>query len=197
MATEKTFKNEAENYSVLHLAMHAIIDNENPDYSGLAFSTKNDKTEDGFLHIYELYNLDIRAELAVLSACNTGSGKIQKGEGVMSLARAFFYAGCPSVVLSLWAVDDNASAVIMKNFYKYLKKGLPKNKALQQAKLDFIQQAKCNHAHPYYWAPFIQAGNTDSILFISHSGINITVIICIAILILLAGGLLFRKRLRG
>lgn len=114
-ANEKSFKSVASNYGILHLAMHAYTDEENPMLSGLIFS-KNEDEEDDILHAYELYGMKLNAQLAVLSACNTGSGKFEKGEGVMSLARGFRQAGVPNIVMSLWQVDDESTRTIMESF---------------------------------------------------------------------------------
>ncbi|MEO1626409.1 MAG: CHAT domain-containing protein, partial [Bacteroidota bacterium] len=115
---------------------------------------------DGYLSVIDLNNLQLDAELAVLSACNTGSGQLLRGEGVMSLARSFMTAGCNSTLMSLWAVNDCTTSDIMLNFYKELEKGLPKNEALRQAKLQYIAQASQEYAHPYYWGAFLQFGNS-------------------------------------
>ncbi|MBD3319555.1 MAG: CHAT domain-containing protein, partial [Chitinivibrionales bacterium] len=122
-ASEGNYKKNAQNYDILHLAMHTIVDNENPMYSKLAFTQNVDHNEDGFLNTYEIYNMNYNARLAVLSSCNSGYGKLQKGEGVMSLARGFTYAGCPSIVMTLWEVSDKSGADLMTGFYRYLKKG--------------------------------------------------------------------------
>jgi len=111
-ATESSFKIYAGLYDMLHLAMHTIIDNENPMYSKLVF-TAGDSIEDGYLNTWEIYNLVLKARLAVLSSCSSGSGKIRKGEGVMSLARSFLYAGCPSILMTLWDIEDNSGSLLI------------------------------------------------------------------------------------
>lgn len=105
-ASEKQFKENAANYQILHLAIHGETDDKKPENSRLYFFTKGDTIEDGQLHAFELYNMDIGADLAVLSACNTGSGEIVVGEGIMSLGRAFAYAGVNSLLLTRWGVSD-------------------------------------------------------------------------------------------
>jgi len=114
--------------------------------------------EDGLLHAYEIYPRNLRADLAVLSACETGLGKWRKGEGMMSLARAFKYAGCPNIVMSLWQADDQTSADVMASFFSYLKQGLPKDQALRKAKLDFLDKGS-GKQFPHYWAPFVLIGD--------------------------------------
>lgn len=166
MATEAAFKENGPQHGILHLAMHAFLHPESPDYSGLIFSNQPEADsiaeEDGILHVYELYNLELEAELAVLSACNTGGGQLAQGEGIMSMARAFRYAGCPNIVMSLWQADDHSTASLMQQFYTRLKEGLPKDEALRQARLDFLEQNA--QKHPYYWAAFVLTGD-DKPLF--------------------------------
>ena len=159
-ASEKRFKQEASEYGLLHLAMHAFTDDENPSLSGLIFTENND-AEDDVLYSYELENMELNAHLAVLSACNTGSGVLKRGEGVMSLARSFREAGVPNIVMSLWQADDEATRMIMESFYKYLKEGQGKNKALQKAKIDVINSKY--KSHPHFWAAFSLIGDMEQI----------------------------------
>lgn len=158
-ATEKRFKRKAGDYQVLHLAMHAFADPQDPMNSNLSFATVEDSSEDGKLHAYEVYGLELNAELLVLSACETGSGKLMPGEGTMSLARAFHYAGCSSVLMSLWPVDDRATTMIMDGFYQALSKGRNKAEALRFAKLNYLENCDLLEAHPFYWAGFVLVGD--------------------------------------
>ncbi len=162
-ASEGEFKKQAGNNKIIHLAMHALIDDKDPMRSKLLFSHTNDSTEDGFLNAYELYNMNINADLAVLSACNTGDGKLVKGEGVMSLSRAFMYAGCPSIVMSLWKAEDKSTASIIVDFFKHIKNGEEKDVALRNAKLNFIQIADPITSNPFFWANFVVVGDNSSI----------------------------------
>jgi CHAT domain-containing protein/tetratricopeptide (TPR) repeat protein len=165
-ATETYFKENAGNYGILHLAMHTIIDNKNPLYSKLVFTPSEEGSpDDGFLNTYELFNLKLPGQLAVLSACNTGSGKLERGEGIISLARGFFYAGIPSVVMTLWEIEDHSSADLMALFYENLKLGIPNDVALQQAKVTYLENAGKLHSHPYFWAGYVSIGKTDPISF--------------------------------
>lgn len=161
-ATEALFKQIASNYGVLHLAMHTILNNENPMFSKLVFYLNNDAHEDGMLNTYELYNMNINAKLAVLSACNTGSGTLQKGEGVMSLARGFIMAGCPSIIMTLWALEDKSGLKIMTSFYKLFSKGKSSDYALWQAKLEYLENADKLKSHPYFWSGYVMIGNPVS-----------------------------------
>ena len=171
-AREQRFKQDAPRYGVIHLAMHALIDDQNPLYSRLVFSHEaTDSLEDGYLHAYELYDMELSADLAVLSACETGYGKLERGEGIMSLARAFAYAGCPSIVMSHWLVDDAASAQLMDAFYRHLSEGLPKDEALRQAKLAYLETASVQKAHPFFWSNFVLIG--DAVPIVEAPGISI------------------------
>ncbi len=160
-ATESNFKKNAENFDILHLAMHAVVNNEEPLYSKLAFTQKIDQLEDGFLNTYEIYNSRYNARMAVLSSCKTGVGKLMKGEGVMSLARGFMYAGCPSIVMTLWEVSDKSGARLMEDFYKSLKRGNSKAEALREAKLDFLKNADNLKANPYFWSTYVVIGDSS------------------------------------
>jgi len=162
-ASEKNFKDIAERYSIIHLAMHAIVDNKLPQYSKLVFTQGVDTSEDNFLNTYEIYNKSLSAQMVVLSSCNSGSGKMQKGEGIISIARAFLYAGCPSLVITLWSVNDRSSAKLMQNYYDFLKQGMNKSTALQQSKIKFLESASPIHQHPYFWASYTVIGSNDPI----------------------------------
>jgi len=185
MASESMFKREAPNYNILHLSAHTIIDNVNPMYSKLVFSPNIDKKEDGLLNTYELFNMNLHAELAILSACNTGSGKLQAGEGILSIARGFFYAGVPSVVMTLWSVEDNSSSELMELFYKHLTEGLPKDEALRRAKLDYLKQSDQLTAFPYFWAGYVNIGD-NSPLEISKNKYLSYIMLASALVLLLA-----------
>ena len=165
-ATEANFKNLNKSTAILHLAMHATVDDEDPNRSKLLFTQSanaTDSLEDGFLNAFEIYGLKLASNLAVLSACNTGYGKIQKGEGIMSLSRAFQYAGCPSIVMSLWRAKDQPTTEVMGYFFENLKSGLPKNEALRDAKLKYLKTADPLKAHPANWATFVLLGDTTPV----------------------------------
>lgn len=164
---EKTFKHTASEYGIIHLAMHGVLNPKHPILSSLAFTETQDSLEDDLLQAYEIAQLQLKADLVVLSACETGYGKFEEGEGIISLARSFMYAGTPSLVVSLWAVNDFSTAMIMSSFYQNLKEGMPKDKALRQAKLDYLQRIEGEASHPAYWSPFIQIGDSEAIGFLS------------------------------
>lgn len=162
-ATESQFKQMLTAPGVLHLAMHAVADDQNPQTSRLIFTNESDSTEDGQLFTYEIYTLTIQSQLAILSGCNTGMGVIKRGEGVMSLSRAFMYAGCPSIAMSLWPARDRSTAQIMSAFCEELLAGQAKDDALQAAKLRYLQSADPLKAHPSNWAAFVLVGDSTAL----------------------------------
>jgi len=146
-------------YRILHFATHGLLNSERPELSGLVFSLidREGKPQDGFLRLHEVYNLQLNADLVVLSACETGLGKEIKGEGLIGLTRGFMYSGAPRVVASLWNVDDLATAELMKLFYqRMLKDGQPAGAALLAAQLELSRQKRW--ASPYFWAGFVLHG---------------------------------------
>lgn len=159
-ATLSNFKNELTNHNIIHLATHAVANDQVPEYSFLAFAKAN-KDQESLLYVNDLYLEDIKANLVTLSACETGVGTLEKGEGVISLSRAFFYSGAKSMLYTLWNINDYSSSIITDNFYKELSLGAHKDDALQKAKLSFLEKNKDNKlSHPYYWSSFIINGNT-------------------------------------
>lgn len=166
-ATKQTFQKEAATTAILHLATHACVNDTFPMFSEIQFAEQQ-------LRTHELFGLSLQnTELAVLSACQTGTGDWAKGEGVMSLSRAFMYAGCPSLVHSLWNATDKSTSEIMIEFYRYMNQGLSKPAALRQAKLDFLANSliPAHQMLPVYWATFIQNGNPNPISFAQETSI--------------------------
>jgi CHAT domain-containing protein len=192
-ASESSFKNQAAQYGVIHLAMHGVLDSRNPMLSSLVFTENRDSSENNFLQAYEISRLNLNADLVVLSACETGYGEFKQGEGIISLARSFMYGGASSLVVSLWQVNDMSTAIIMKSFYQNLTDGMNKDEALRQAKLQYIKSAKGITAHPVFWSPFIQLGDTKAIQFSRKGNLWVWSIGGLLVL-LLTGGLLLKKR---
>jgi len=162
-ATEAKFKSLGPHYGILHLAMHSITDKTNSMNSGLVFTPGADRHEDGILFGHEVYNLSLNAWLTVLSACETGSGQMASGEGVLSFGRAFIYAGCPNLIMTLWTVDDRSSEDIVESFYQSLQAGSGVADALRNSKLSYLAKADKLHAHPHYWAGFIELGQNHQL----------------------------------
>jgi len=175
LATESNLKELCGNYNYIHLATHGLVDTDKPDLSGLVFTGRNIQDSltvkdsrdlnlsmnvgmnDGVLFIHEIYGLRLHADLVVLSACETGMGKLEKGEGVMSLNRGFLYAGAQNVVFSYWKVNDKYTSWLMTWFYKFVLEGYSYSKALQLAKLKLL--GKEESAYPLYWAGFAIIGD--------------------------------------
>lgn len=155
-ATEQVFKAEAAQYGVIHLATHGIYDDRNPMASRVLLTPT--KAEDGSVEAQEILNLKLTNQLIVLSACETGRGRLGPGEGVIGLTWAFLIAGCPTLVASQWEVRDDSTSTLMSGFHRALKTGAqPSAEALRQAALSLLQSPK--YKHPYYWAGFVLIGD--------------------------------------
>jgi len=122
---------------------------------------------------HEVYNLTLNAKLAVLSACETGSGQMAGGEGVLSFGRAFIVAGCPNLVMTMWTVDDKSSQKLMVSFYKSIITGSGIADALQKSKVHYLSEADELHAHPHYWAGFIELGQNQELNLSSRKSITV------------------------
>jgi len=150
---------EMAKYRIVHFATHGLLDNEHPELSGLVLSLVDEHggRKKGFLDLQDIYNLNLPAELVVLSACETALGKDIRGEGLIGLTRGFMYAGASRVVASLWNVDDVATSELMGRFYKEMEKdGLRPAAALRQAQIQMWKQK--DWRAPYYWAAFQMQG---------------------------------------
>lgn len=171
-ATKANFIENADDHSILHLATHADVgDGDNP---WIAFN-------DSKMYLKEIYATKNRADMVVLSGCNTSRGELKQGEGVMSLARGFFYSGAKSVVSTLWPVSDEAGEEILINFYKNLKQGDTKSKALQKAKLEYLATTEEEELrHPYYWAGFVVLGDNAPL---TEKSVSLWVIVPVVVLV--------------
>jgi len=146
---------ELRQYRYVHFATHGFLNSANPELSGIVLSMvdQQGKPQAGFLLADEVFNLHLPAELVVLSACQTGLGKEIKGEGVVGLTRAFMYAGAPRVIMSLWSVNDKATAEMMSRLYRVLLQQHQRPAAaLRTAQLEMWKQKRWRA--PYYWAAF-------------------------------------------
>ncbi|MEZ4829732.1 MAG: CHAT domain-containing tetratricopeptide repeat protein [Bacteroidia bacterium] len=160
-ATKAIFMEQSQGYRILHLSMHGFANEENPLLGYLLFSPGEDTSTENRLYAFELYNMLIPADMVVLAACETSDGKLIPGEGIMSLARAFRYAGVHSMVSSLWKADGRATADIMMEFYKNLFSDKSQSFALRQARLNFLDSCTPDLVHPYYWANHVLIGNAE------------------------------------
>lgn len=156
---ELAFYGELRRYQYIHFATHSIIDTEFPEMSCLAFSSVDQQGNelDGFVRIHDVYHVELNAEMVALSACNTGDGKDIRGEGLVGWTHGFMYSGAKRVLVSLWDVDDEATAELMKLFYKnVLRRGIPPSDALRYAQISIRRQYRWEA--PYYWAGFVLQG---------------------------------------
>jgi CHAT domain-containing protein len=160
MASRATVTSAAlREYRLIHFATHGMLDSVHPELSGLVWSLVDERgsPQNGYLNLQDVYNLDLPAELVVLSACETGLGRSVSGEGLVGLTRGFMYAGARRVVASLWKVDDVATAELMGRFYRAMvREGQRPAAALRQAKVDMWKQG--DWRFPYYWAAFEMQG---------------------------------------
>ncbi len=191
-ATLQNFLSFAPEHNILHISTHGILNDESPLESKLVFYQKSDSAN-ADLYIHNLFTMKLNANLVVLSACNTGFGKVTDGEGIISLSGAFMYTGVSSLVSTLWSVNDRSTATVIRSFYHYLYKSENKPEALRLARLEYLGKADNLMAHPYYWAGFIAIGN--DLPLPGFSFVN-TVAIVAAVLLILAMAILLVRYLK-
>ncbi len=165
-STEQVFINNAKEHKIIHIGTHAESNNVTPELSRLIFAKqiKNDSIRnDNSLYTYEIYNCNLASNLTVLTACDTGKPTYQSGEGMISLAHAFNYAGSESILTSLWKVDEQSSSQIVSYFYEFLSNGETKDDALRKAKLSYLKNAEGRTKAPQYWAGLVLIGDTSPI----------------------------------
>jgi CHAT domain-containing protein len=155
------FMNNLGNFNVLHLATHAFANEQNPFESGLLLDGGSHAGQKGVLTVSDLYHTSLPTELVVLSACNTGFGPVKRGEGVVSLAHGFAYAGSPAVAMALWPANDQTTRMVVTQFYKTLLEGNTKSNALTAAKRNYLRDADVYKGHPYFWAGMVFIGLND------------------------------------
>ena len=201
-ATESALRSQASNVEMVHLAAHGEYNPDNALFSTIYLT--GDAQNDGRLEVHEVYSLDLTklTDLVVLSACQTDLGEVggdavSQGDEIVGLNRAFLYAGTPTVITSLWSVEDDATALLMKQFYTHLQAGLSKAEALQRAQRD----VRAAHSHPYYWAAFVLTGDpgTAGPVPSPRPWIIIGLVLCIlgavsAALLLMGGVFILRRR---
>jgi CHAT domain-containing protein len=158
-AEERIKELRLSDFAVLHFASHGFFDDESWWRSALILDHDNRSSEDGLLQPRDILGLYLNADLVVLSACETGKGKIETGEGLMSQAQAFFFAGARSLVTSVWNINDRSTAEFMRHFYSHLIQGSTKGQALRLAKLEMLNS---EYSHPFFWAAFLLMGEYKS-----------------------------------
>ncbi|MBL7745380.1 MAG: CHAT domain-containing protein [Chitinophagaceae bacterium] len=195
-AVKSNFMQAANQYGVIHLATHASVNNEAPQRSFIAFyPAGNDSNYK--LYAQEIYDMQLDStRLIILSACETGTGQLIKGEGLMSLSRAFAYAGCPNIITSLWKAEDKTTAFITKRLHHYLNKGLVNDQALQKAKLDLLSSPDIEPVFktPNYWAHLVFIGQYEQVTRSYIWWWTVGAILFVSILVILISKYKLRKR---
>lgn len=187
-ATEKKFKENAAQSSIIHLSTHSFLHKNQPL---IIFSQNKEEKEDGYLESGEILQLKLNSDLVVLSSCKSGLGEIDNAEGVIGMQKSFFEAGAKSVVVSLWDVNDKYTSLFMQSFYKYLSEGFDKSEALRKAKIFF---RKNHSANPYYWSAFVLSGDVSKIPNIKFASANFIIYILLGIFISILAIYFARKR---
>ena len=185
-ATESNFKRYAPISNIVHISSHSFLLKDQPM---VLFSPQSDEKDDGFLELGEIVQLRLNSDLVVLSSCRSGLGRLDEAEGIVGMQKAFFEAGCKSVLVTLWDVNDKYTSYFMKDFYKHLAEGMSKAEALRNTKKDFIRKYSAN---PYYWSAFVLSGNPSGIKVQEASTFQLMPFL----LIVLVLGLLFVAFLR-
>ncbi len=187
-ATEANFRESLKSPAIFHLAMHSLSDSSDSRYSYMLFDTGTDSSDDSRLYNYEISISRISSPMVVLSACNSGSGTLYHGEGLMSMARGFILAGASSVIKTSWEVNDETSAAIISRFYFHLSKGKPKDEAMRLAKIEYIKDNPPVYKDPYYWAAYEVLGDNSPVKYNIVTPLRVSVLL---ILFCAAGGLLY------
>ncbi len=195
-ATSANFTANAGGYSIIHIATHSIADESEPLNSKLYFQLGS--STPACLTPADIYRQKLNAQLTVLTSCETAVGRYDRGEGMISMARAFMFAGCPATVSTLWPVDDQASASLIENFYHHLADGIRKDDALHQSKILFLKQAKSSQdANPFYWAGVTLIGDTSSVKLNEKHSASRWLVVVLVFGVVIVGGVVVRKRIRS
>lgn len=196
-STPAAFKEQAGNHSIIYIGTHAESNNSFPEYSRLIFAKDlQHTTADNSLYLFDIYNCNLASNLAVLTACESGSPGYQDGEGMISMAHAFNYAGSESILTGLWKIDEQTSTIITDLFYKFLQEGLRKDEALQKAKLEYLKTHNGRLLGPQYWAGLVIMGDTSPVVFKSTPVKWWIIAIIVALSLLIVGSIYFWKKKR-
>jgi CHAT domain-containing protein len=194
---ETAMSPDVQRAQIVHFATHGFLDSKHPELSGIVLTTmnRNGVSKNGLMPLPDIYSLDLSAQLVVLSACQTALGKDLKGEGLVGLAHSFMSAGAKSVVASLWKVDDRATALLMREFYKgMLQEGMTPSAALRSAKLKMMHDKQWRA--PYYWAGFVLQGEYTNPITVSRNEWLRPALALLFVLIVIAATLLLQNRKR-
>jgi CHAT domain-containing protein len=190
-ATKSNFISALKDPAVLHLAMHSMSDSMNSKYSYLLFDTHKPFTDDGKLYNYEISLARINSPMVVLSACNSGTGTLYSGEGLMSLARGFMLAGASSVIKTSWEINDETSTEIITRFYYHLSRGKDKDVAMRLSKLEYLKKSSPEYTNPYYWAAYEVMGDTTPI---AHRKTGPAIILILGVIIISGFAIIYLRR---
>jgi len=193
-ASKRIFTENAKEHKIIHIGTHAESDNVSPKFSRLIFA-KSRGEENNSLYTYEIYNQNLASNLAILTACETGKPNYQPGEGMISLAHAFNYAGSESILTSLWKIDEQSSSKILEYFYDNIAEGLKKDEALKVAKLKYISSADGRTVAPQYWAGLVLIGETSPIELDTSSNLWVWLILALVAMGTLV--LFFKQKNKG
>lgn len=185
-ATESHFKNSLSS-KIIHFAGHTIINDSIPELSGMFFSGDDDRNgNNDVLYLDEMFNLDMNTHLAILSGCETGYGQLLKGEGLSSIGRAFKYAGCNDLVMTLWKINDHAASIMIRNFCLNLRRGVPTAEALRKTKIESLKSTGTGRPpNPFYWSAFIMIGNNEPLFNRKDMWLSIAAFLMAIIVILI------------
>ncbi|NVO01189.1 MAG: CHAT domain-containing protein [Bacteroidetes bacterium] len=184
-ASINNFKEEAIKFDILHISSHTIVNDEFPMKTEIAFSDiEKSKTQNPFFLASDLYNMQFKASLVVLASCQTGIGQFNKCEGIMSLSHGFSYAGCPSLVYSLWEVDEQETNKLLKYFYEGILAGHYKDEALHKAKIKYLKESNETTANPFFWGGFVFSGDPSPYAFEDNSKFNLGIIIFLLLIVI-------------
>lgn len=194
-ASKNSFTSHAAGHKIIHIGTHAESNNLFPEFSRLIFAKNLSGTdEDNSLYVNEIYGCDLNTDLAVLTACETGRTGYQDGEGMISLAHAFYYAGSKSILTGLWKIDEHASTLIMNAFYENLARGEAKDEALRKAKLQYLEQANGRMLSPRYWGGLVIMGDISPVNITPYSGYTVWLVSFAILLLCIAAFLLWKRK---
>jgi CHAT domain-containing protein len=191
-STRSSFREHAGNHKVIHLATHAEYNNMHPGLSRLVFAKDGNESDSNYLYLRDIFSCDLSSDLTVLTACESGRPGKGDGEGMISLAHAFNYAGSRNILTALWKIDEQSSSHITESFISYLKEGMPTDEALRKAKLDYLQQAEGRLADPGYWSGLVLMGMPEQVQL--HTEANYTIVLLLLACMLGATLLIFALR---
>jgi CHAT domain-containing protein len=194
-STPLAFRSEAANHTIIFIGTHAESNNNYPEFSRLIFAKDPQKANvENSLYLFDIYNCDLTSDLSVLTACESGKPGYQDGEGMISMAHAFNYAGSKSILTGLWKIDEQASIIITDIFYKNLQRGLTKDEALRQAKLSYLETTAGRMLAPQYWAGLVIMGDVSPVVFKNEFSVNWYLIATGALCAVLILFLLYKRK---